>query len=229
MTGCGFGAVVFDLDGTLVDSIPDVVGAMNRLLAEHKRRTISLDEGRAIVGDGAAALIERAFAATGAAPDADAMDGLVRRYLDWYRQFPAEQSRVYPGVAETLRALADGGAALGVCTNKPHEMVAPVLGALGLERYFAAALGAGALPVKKPDPRHMHAVIERIGGSANSTTYIGDGPTDIEAARAAQVPVILVTYGYTKVPARELGADLLVDRFADLPDALRALARETVR
>lgn len=229
MSGCGFQTVVFDLDGTLVDTIPDVIGAMNRVLAERGRRPVSLDEGRTMVGEGAGPLIRRAFAATGAAPEPAAMDELIRRYLDWYRRFPAEQSQVFPGVAETLRALKAGGAVLGVCTNKPHEMVAPVLDALDLSQYFGAALGAGALPVRKPDPRHMHAVIERLGGAPDDAAYIGDGPTDVEAARAAKLPVILVTFGYTAVPVRQLGADAFVDRFADLPDALRALARETVR
>ena len=229
MSAYGFDAVVFDLDGTLVDSIPDVIGAMNRVLTEHGRRAITLDEGRTMVGEGAAALIQRAFAATGAPPQSAAVDILVRRYLEWYRQFPAAESTVFPGVAETLRELRAAGVALGVCTNKPHEMVAPVLDGLGLSGFFTSALGAGALSVRKPDPAHMHAVIEAIGGARDSAAYVGDGPTDCEAARAANLPIVLVTYGYTRVPVRELKADAYIDRFADLPDALRTLARETVR
>jgi len=229
MTGYGFDAVVFDLDGTLVDSIPDVIGAMNRVLAEHGRRAVSLDEGRQMVGEGAGALIQRAFGATGAPPEPNAMDQLIRRYLEWYRHYPAVETEVFPGVRETLRTLRDAGVALGVCTNKPHEMVAPVLDALNLSDYFSAALGAGALAFKKPDPRHMNAVIERIGGKPDSAAYVGDGPTDVEAARAAKLPVVLVTWGYTRVPVRSLDADAFIDRFADLPDALRTLARETVR
>ena len=229
MSGYGFDAVVFDLDGTLVDSIPDVIGAMNRVLTENGRRRITTDEGRTMVGEGAAALIERAFAATGAPLQPGMVDILVRRYLEWYRQFPASDSTVFPGVVETLRELRAAGVALGVCTNKPHEMVAPVLEGTGLAEFFSSALGAGALPVKKPDPRHMHAVIEAIGGTRESAAYVGDGPTDCESARAAKLPVVLVTYGYTRVPIRELNADAYIDRFADLPDALRTLAREAVR
>jgi phosphoglycolate phosphatase len=182
-----------------------------------------------MVGEGAAALIERAFAATGAPLQPGAADIVVRRYLEWYRQFPASDTLVFPGVPETLHELRAAGVALGVCTNKPHAMVAPVLEGTGLAGFFGAALGAGALPVKKPDPRHMHAVIEAIGGAPESAAYVGDGPTDCEAARAAKLPVVLVTYGYTRVPVRALKADAYIDRFADLPQALRALARETVR
>lgn len=229
MTGYKFDAVVFDLDGTLVDSIPDVIGAMNRVLAEHGRRAVSLDEGRLMVGEGAGALVQRAFAATGSAPEPGTTDILIRRYLEWYRRYPAVETEVFPGVRETLQALRAAGVTLGVCTNKPHEMVAPVLDALDLSDYFGAALGAGALPFKKPDPRHMNAVIAEIGGSPTSTAYVGDGPTDVEAAHAAKLPIVLVTWGYTRVPVRELDADAFIDRFADLPHALRTLARETVR
>ncbi len=218
-------AVVFDLDGTLIDSAPDVVAALNRLLAEDGRRMVSLDEGRLMVGEGARALVERGFAATGPEAGPAALDELTRRYIAIYRCDPVVETIVFPGVVEVLKLLAASGVAMGVCTNKPDEMSRLVLEALGLADYFGAVIGGDALPVKKPDADHLNAVVVRLAAKAESTIYVGDSITDAKTAHNAGIPFIAVTYGYSRVRAQDLGAEFLIDRFSDLPAALMATAK----
>lgn len=216
-------AVVFDLDGTLVDSIGDIVGAANRLLAEEGRAALAPDHGRALVGEGATALVRGAFAATGAAPAPDALAELVARYHALYRSHAVAETTVYPGVTEALTALADAGAVLGVCTNKPHGISLVVLAELGLAGHFAAVLGGDALAVKKPDPAHFTAVLDAMRAGPRRAVHVGDTPTDVAVARNAGVPVIAVSHGYSRVAPGELGADALIGHFADLCPAIAAL------
>ncbi len=218
-------AVVFDLDGTLVDSIGDIVGAANRLLAEDGRAPVTPDQGRAMVGEGAAALVERAFAATGPVPPPAALAALVERYRALYERHPLDHTTIFPGVVETLCALADAGAVLGVCTNKPHAISLVVLAELGLAGHFGAALGGDALAVNKPDPAHFTAVLDAMGANSLPAIHVGDSPTDIALARNANVPVVAVSYGYSRVPPADLGADALIDDFAELVSAIASIRR----
>ncbi len=210
-------AVVFDLDGTLVDTAPDLGGALNRLLAEYGRPGLPLADIRHMIGDGAAKLVERGFSASGGYPDDPGL--LVSRFLTLYEQGIADLSRPFDGVAEALDRLGAAGLRLGVCTNKPSIPTQQVLSALDLERRFAAVAG-GDGPARKPDPRHLLGVIERLGARAENTVMVGDSANDVAAARAAGTPVIVVTFGYTVIPARELGADAVIESFAELPRLL---------
>ena len=216
-------AIVFDLDGTLVDSIGDVIGAANRLLTEEGRAPLTRDEGRDMVGEGAASLVERAFAATGPKPTPKTLTGLVERYRAIYERHPLDETIIFPGVVETLSALADGGAILGLCTNKPHDISLIILAELGLTRYFSAALGGDALHVRKPDPVHFAAVIEAMSATSRHAIHVGDSPTDVAVARNAGVPVIVVSYGYSRVAPTDLGADALIDEFTALPSAIASI------
>ncbi|MBI3452562.1 MAG: phosphoglycolate phosphatase [Rhodospirillales bacterium] len=207
-------AIVFDLDGTLVDSAPDLSAALNRLLVEHRRATVPLAAVRQMVGDGAAKLVERGFSATGGMPAETAP--LVRRFLEIYTAGIADLSRPFPGVTAALDRFAAAGIALGVCTNKPTPASRALLDALDLTRFFAAILG-GDGPVRKPDPRHLTAVLDQLGAAPAAALMVGDSMNDVAVARAAKVPVVAVSFGYTKVPAAELGADALIDDFAELP------------
>ena len=216
-------AVVFDLDGTLVDSIGDIVGAANRLLAEEGRAPLSRDEGRAMVGEGAASLVERAFAATGPKPTPEILAEFVDRYRAIYECHPLDETIIFPGVVETLTALADGGAILGVCTNKPHDISLVVLAELNLTGHFSAALGGDALAVRKPDPAHFTAVIEAMSAGSRCAIHVGDSPTDVAVARNAGVPVVVVSYGYSRVPPTDLDADALIDEFTALPNAIASI------
>lgn len=217
-------AVVFYLDGTLIDSLPDIVAAANRLLDEDGRRPITRDEARLMVGAGAGALVERAFAITGAPLDDAALAVTRNRFIAYYEQAPARESSVYPGVIPVLEALAADRVPLGVCTNKPHALSETVLAALGLARFMSAVAGADAVAAKKPDAGHVLAVLDAMGGGVRGAVLVGDSATDMAAARNAGIPSVAVSYGYSHGPAAELDCDALIDSFADLPRALDTLA-----
>ena len=215
-------ALIFDLDGTLADTAPDLLGATNAVLAARGRALLDLGHLRHMVGFGAKALIAQAMEASGAPVTEDEMPPLVEIFLDHYRAHIADNSRLFPLVAETLAVLKAGGARLGVLTNKPQELTDLLLPRLELDGLFAAVYGAGRKPYTKPDPRIFHDVAKDVseGGPA---VMIGDSITDLNTARAAHVPCILMSYGFTPVPASELGADLVLDEFIQLPQALRDL------
>ncbi|HSV29895.1 MAG TPA: phosphoglycolate phosphatase [Candidatus Omnitrophota bacterium] len=213
-------AVVFDLDGTLIDSAPDVAHALNRLLAEEGRRQLALPEVQELVGEGAGALIERAFAATGA-PAAE-VPPLVARYLAFYRQAPADHTVVYDGVRDELARLRAAGVKVGICTNKPHAMTLVVLDALGLAPMFDAVLG-GDFPRRKPDGEHIRETLRLMAAEGASAVYVGDSITDVRAARDAGLPVVAVDWGYARMPVERLGADRLISHYRELPAMLEEL------
>jgi phosphoglycolate phosphatase len=213
------GAVVaFDLDGTLVDSAPDLIGSLNVVLHEKGLPTLSLQQARPMVGRGARAMIEQGFAAAGEPLDPEESPTL-------YRDRIALESRPFEGVEAALTDLAGAGAKLCVCTNKFTDLSVALLDALDLSRYFAAVIGPDLAPAPKPDARHLIAAVEAAGGSAQRAIMVGDSASDVGAARAAEVPSIVVSFGYTEIAPAELGGDWLIDRFADLPPlAARLLA-----
>jgi phosphoglycolate phosphatase len=210
-------ALVFDLDGTLVDSIPDLRAALNVMLAELRRRELTPDEVRCMIGDGARALVERALAATGTVTDFEAAH---QRFLRLYEGAPATLSRLYPGVATTLESLRASGARLAICTNKPQTATLRVLDAFGIATSFDAVLGGDAVPFRKPDPRHLLAAIERLGATTSEAVMIGDNENDYAAARATGIPIILMRYGYLRMPPETLAPDVWLDHFADIPQAV---------
>lgn len=217
-------AVVFDLDGTLIDSAADLCAALNLLLREERLRPLSLAEVVPMIGDGAAKLVERAVAAADGEVGGR-LPGLTRRFLALYEPRAAENTRAYPGVAEALETLVERGLALGVCTNKPERATRSILRALGLEQAFAAVLGGDSVPgARKPDPAVVIATLARLGPRADEAVMIGDSGNDVAAARAAGLPVLLRAGGYTAVPAENLGADGVFHSFAELPPAISALA-----
>ncbi len=220
-----FSALVFDLDGTLIDSAPDMTRVLNRTLAHFDRPSLTEAQVRTMVGDGSAMLVRQAFAATGAALDDEATQPILRHYLDRYFE-DEEASALYPGVTDTLTALAERGVRLGLCTNKPERISRKLLDALGLAPLFGAVAGGDTLPVRKPDGRHLSWVLERLGADpqAPNAAMIGDNGNDVKAARAVGVPVVAMSYGYPRMPVEELGADVILDHFADLPTALERLA-----
>ncbi|MCS6879012.1 MAG: phosphoglycolate phosphatase [Geminicoccaceae bacterium] len=217
-------AVVFDLDGTLVETAPDLHAVLAELLEREGLRAPPLSAVRTMIGDGAKQLIRRAFAWQNLALEEDRLENLYAWFLERYTEEPARWSAPYPGVPETLAELAARGLRLGVCTNKPQRPSERLLAALGLAEKFAAILGGDARPYRKPDPRHLAATLEALSASPRAAVMVGDSANDVAVARALGIPCVLVSFGYTAVPARELGADRVVDRFDELPDALRALS-----
>jgi len=214
-------ALIFDLDGTLVDTAPDLLGATNAVLTARGRAAIDPASLRHMVGFGARSLITQAMTATGAPPSDDDMEALVAIFLAHYRDHIADFSRPFPGVEATLGRLKADGMRLGVLTNKPVELTHLLLARLGWEKDFAAVYGAGSRPYTKPDPCIFGDVVADCGGGP--AVMIGDSVTDLSTARAANAPCILMSYGYTPVPALELGADLVLDNFIELPAALGKL------
>ena len=214
-------ALIFDLDGTLVDTAPDLLEATNAVLKAQGRVPVDPTTLRHMVGFGARSLITQAFAATGApASDAD-LPRLVADFLTHYRANIASHSKPFPHVRETLAALQAKETRMGVLTNKPQELTDLLLPALKLDRYFDSIFGAGARPYTKPDPRLFDDVRAALGGGP--AIMVGDSVTDVKTARAAKAPVILVSYGYTPEPAATLGADAVTDDFAEIPSLARKL------
>jgi phosphoglycolate phosphatase len=201
------GAVVaFDLDGTLVDSAPDLIGSLNVILHEKGLPALALPAARSLVGRGARAMIEQGFAAAGEPLDAGETQALVRRFIAVYRDRIAFESRAFDGVESALGELAGAGARLCVCTNKFTDLSVALLDALDLSAYFAAVIGPDLAPAPKPDGRHLIAAVEAAGGRTDRALMVGDSAADVGAARAAGVPSIVVSFGYTEIAPAELAA-----------------------
>lgn len=207
---------VFDLDGTLVDTAPDLVGALNVVLALEDAPPVTTDELRHMVGHGARALIQRGLQSRGRAVSEARFEDLVRAFLGHYELHIADESGLYPDVEAVLDELAGAGHRLAVCTNKPEKLSLLLLEKLGLLPRFAAVCGADTFPVRKPDPAHLTGTIERAGGYAGYAVMIGDSRTDRETARNAGIPCILLDYGYSDVPAAELDPEALISHFRDV-------------
>jgi len=217
--------IVFDLDGTLVDTAPDLIGVLNQILAEHRHAGLPLEAARTLVGRGARVMLSRGFAAAGEAIAPDRMDRLYEHFIGLYLPRIALLSRPFPGVVEAMDALAAEGARLAVCTNKPTGLSYALLDALSLTPRFAAVVGPDAAGFSKPDPRHFEATVGAAGGEIGRALMVGDSSADLEAAQAAGAPVVLVTFGYSDVPLADRGAETLIDDYAELPAAaLRLLA-----
>lgn len=208
--------IVFDLDGTLVDSAEDLRAALNRLLVEEGRRELSRAEIMEMVGDGAPKLVQRGFAATGAAfPEADILP-YRRRFLDFYEADIAVHTRPYPGVPETLDTLAALGWRFAVCTNKPQAATEAVLAALGMTARFDAVIGGDAVENRKPHGDHVRAVLNAAAFANGRAVMVGDSENDIVSGRAAGLPTIAVSYGFGAPSLADAGADHTIDRFEDI-------------
>jgi phosphoglycolate phosphatase len=210
-------ALIFDLDGTLVDTAPDLLRALNAVLVQEGRRKVDLADMRHLVGHGARAMLAEAMIRTGEPASAERLPGLFDAFIAHYRAHIADESRPFPGVEATLARFAREDARMGVLTNKPQELAAPLLDKLDLTKFFGAIHGAGRFSYSKPDARVFHHVVDELGGAGSGTIMIGDSTTDVATARAAGVPVVLLSYGYTPEPVETLGADAVTGCFADLP------------
>lgn len=212
-----------DLDGTLVDTVADLTVALNRLLAERGLPPLGEGTVRRLVGRGAARLVARGLDAAGGPVSDDELAPLVHRFLEIYEAAPAATSRPYPGVVECLERLAAEGWRLGVVTNKPQAPSEAILQALGLGRFFEAVAGGDRFPVRKPDGGHIRATLELMGAAPARAALVGDSETDLAAGRDAGVPVVLVDYGYSEVPAARLGPERVISGFGELPQVLAEL------
>jgi phosphoglycolate phosphatase len=213
--------IVFDLDGTLVDTAPDLIDTLNIMLARHGEPPVAYDAARSLIGGGVRPLIERALVARNLGTAE--IDAIFKEYLDHYVAHIADRSRPYPGVIAALDLLEHRGHRFAVCTNKLEWLAVRLLEALALKDRFAAICGPDTFGIRKPDPAILHQTLARAGGRADRAVMIGDSGTDVVTARAARMPVVLVDFGYTEIPVGELGADRVIGHFDALPEAVDAL------
>jgi phosphoglycolate phosphatase len=215
--------IVFDLDGTLVDTAPDLARALNETMDLEGLPRVKLDTVRQLVGEGARLLIERSAALAGVHFQDERLDELTEEFIGFYRADIARDSRPFPGVAEALDALAALGAKFAVCTNKRTDLSNMLLEAVGLGERFSAVVGADAVTERKPHPEHFRAAVTRAGGVVRRAVMVGDTAADVAAARGAGAPVAVVSFGYSDGGAERLGADVLLHRYSELAPACRRL------
>ncbi len=215
--------IVFDLDGTLVDTAPDLVRALNETMDLEGLPRVKLQTVRQLVGQGARVLIERAAALHGVTFTSNRLDALTDEFVGFYRADIAAESKVFPGAMEAISELAADGAKFAVCTNKRTDLSLQLLDALGVSERFSAIVGADVVAQRKPHPEHYQAAVTRAGGTVRRSVMIGDTVADVGAARAAGAPVIVVRFGYCDGACETLGADAIIDRYSDLAPICRRL------
>jgi phosphoglycolate phosphatase len=216
-------AVLLDLDGTMADTAPDLAGTMNDVLAKLALPPLPVEQVRPLVGHGARALMVRGLAAHGRTAAPAELDQMLVAFLDIYGGRIAKESRLYPRTQMTLDLLIAGGAKLGVVTNKPEGLSRLLLDALGVADRFGALIGRETAARPKPFPDPILLAAERLKVPLSSAILIGDSDTDVGAARAAGIPIVLMRHGYTTKPPEELGADTVIDGFAELIGAITPL------
>ena len=217
--------VVFDLDGTLVDTAPDLINSLNFVLHREGMPPLPLASARNLIGAGARKLIERGLEAGGGAVTVGELDRMMRDFIDYYAEHIADESRPFDGLEAALDDLESRGFRFAVCTNKLEWLSKLLLDRLGMTHRFAAICGADTFGVAKPDPAILHQTIARAGGQSPASVMVGDSGTDIGAARRAGVPVVGVSFGYTDVPIAELRPDRLIGHMSDLPEAVESLLK----
>ena len=218
--------IVFDLDGTLVDTNRDLIPALNHAIAGEGIAPVGVDDVGHVVGEGARRMIERAFELRGATVPANRLDLLHRTFLKHYEAHIADLSQPYPGLLDAMDRLAADGWRFAVCTNKVEHLSRRLLDLLALAPRFDAIAGADTFGVRKPHPDHIVRTIEAAGGDPSRTVMVGDSVNDIAAAKAVPVPVVAVDFGYTDRPVRDLGPDAVISHYRELPDtAARLLDR----
>jgi phosphoglycolate phosphatase len=217
--------VVFDLDGTLVDTAPDLTNALNFVLTREGLPAVPLEAARAMIGAGARKLIERGLEADGRPAGPDDVTRLTNDFIDHYAAHIADQSRPFEGLEDALDELATLGYRFAVCTNKLEWLSKLLLEQLGLSARFSAICGADTFGVSKPDPAILRQTIVRAGGEVASAVMVGDAGPDVGVARRAGIPVIGVTFGYTEVPLADYKPDRLIDHMRELPAAVESLRK----
>ena len=212
--------IVFDLDGTLIDTAPDLVESLNHTIAARDLAPVSYEDLTHLVGQGARIMIQRAGALRGAPLADDEVPALLDRFIAHYEASMPGKSHPYPGLVDALDRLKAAGFNLAVCTNKMERLAIPLIERLQLASYFSAIVGGDTFAFRKPDPAHIHATVERAGGMAGKALMVGDSVNDIMAARNGNIPSIAVPFGYSDVPVETLGASRVIGHFDELTVSL---------
>lgn len=215
--------IVFDLDGTLIDTAPDLVDTLNVVFGREGLPPVSYETARNLIGGGARMMIARGIEAEGRTVAPAELERLFQDFLAHYSEHIADRSQPFPGLTDALDTMAANGWRFAVCTNKLEYLSVLLLKQLGLADRFAVICGQDTFGVQKPDPEVLRRTIAAAGGTLRNAIMIGDSLTDIRTARAAGIPVIAVDFGYTDRPVSELGPDRIISRFAELPSAVAEL------
>jgi len=218
--------IVFDLDGTLIDTAPDLVDTLNVVFAREGLPPVPYDTARNLIGGGARAMIARGVEAEGRVLTPDKLEQLFADFIAHYSEHIADRSRPFPGLIDALDALATRGHRFAVCTNKLERLSFLLLDQLKLADRFAAICGQDTFGMQKPDPEVLRRTITAAGGNPQHAIMIGDSLTDIRTARAAGIPVIAVDFGYSEKPVSEFGPDRIISHFAQLPASIAAITTE---
>jgi len=216
--------LVFDLDGTLVDTAPDLVDTLNVVFASEGLPTVPYDQARIMIGGGAKAMLVRALEADGRAVTPQLMDRLFADYIAHYTNHIADRSRPFPGVIDALDTLALRGHRFAVCTNKLEGLSVLLLRALDLADRFAVICGQDTFGIQKPDPEMLRRTIAAAEGASGDAIMIGDSETDIRTAQAAGIPIVAVDFGYSERPVAEFTPDRVISHFTQLPSEIAALS-----
>jgi phosphoglycolate phosphatase len=210
-------AIIWDLDGTLVDSAPDLASALNTVLDMRGFFTHSIETVRTMIGNGVPKLVERGFNAVGVRPDVEQLDELVAMFVKEYKACATDNTRPYPGVTEALQEIHGMNIPMGVCTNKPESFTRQILEGLGLSGFFSSVVGGDSTRARKPDPEPVLACLRGLVAEPSSSLMIGDSVHDVHAAHAAGVTIGVVPWGYRSAPVEDLGADFILNDVTTLP------------
>src|SRR5690348_12200035 len=219
-----FDTVIYDLDGTLIDSAKDMQVAVSRVLADHGLPPVTEDDVRIFMGQGSKVTMDKAFTKYGKTLDDEALSAVTREFVRYYEADPVGHTTAFAGVPEVVSRFDKLGLKQGVCTNQFERPSRMILEHLKLMPPIAALAGADTFPVRKPDPRHILMLLERMGGDPARAVMVGDSIHDVEAAHGAGLPAVLVSWGYTDRPASELGAEAVIQQFDALPQAISRIA-----
>lgn len=219
--------LALDLDGTLVDTASDLVATLNVILAEEALPPVERAQALTMVGHGARAMLVKGIEASGDTVDEARLDALFARFIAYYSDHLADTSKPFPGVPESLDRFAAAGWRLAICTNKLEGMSRSLLEQLDLADRFAVIAGQDTYGVRKPDPGHLIETIRCAGGDPRLAVMVGDSDVDIRTAKAAGIPVVAVSFGYSAVSVRNLGPDRVIDHFDALFDAATSVLEST--
>lgn len=215
--------ILFDLDGTLIDSVPDIAAAANLLLETENLPPLTVDQVRGMIGNGIAKLVERAFEAHGITLEGDAQAAMTARMMEIYKDHLTVETTLLDGAEHILRAYARVGFRLAVVTNKPEAFSREILEHFDLGEVISVVVGGDTGPVRKPAPDMLLHALAELDASPSDALMVGDSPADIDAAKAASMASVAVRGGYTRIPVDDLGADIVIDSLGELPGAIEQL------
>ena len=218
-------AIIWDLDGTLIDSAADLAQGLNTLLREHGYAGLDEDHVRTMIGDGIQKLIKRGFRAAGAPMRGTQLQGVMPRFMLAYSRCATNNTHLYPGARSVLQHFSDAGVRQGICTNKPETITKQILSSFSIAGHFDVVIGGDTLAAKKPDPLPLRSCLKALNVMPTESMMIGDSAIDVATAQAMNMPVGIVSYGYARRAARTLGADFLIDKLSSLPASIRELRK----